>query len=844
MTKFVSLLLLLCLYSCQNSEPIWLGYLIKSQSPGFNSLELANKSETDLDQFLYANFIAEPNIEKISNLQLRNYISAKKLIAEERYTKAKTLLKSTITPVSFSQINKIIFENEINLLLINIALETAQFQNASKLLTKHNNARTNNFLIDQHFSIKYLIAEAKLKYESSEPKLAMAAIHYALHLQVTHFPSFLLLHQELLVIKATYLINEGEEGRSIANGLFKKIMKDSTSINLYNVSLTNLISINSNKNKKEAKALLDQGFKGINNMNQSEQNYFLITYLYYYMVNGSHKDKSDALKVLDLYRSDLKEPCIKNKYVFDLFKVDILKTIERFEEAEDLLNVIKVHEICEEHLKKLITYYINSTKASAQNSNIKIDSTISFLNENRKLSKELFSDLHFSDAYVQITDQIYEILHSRFGKTIPLKYHSLIINLYQDTKNRELSITNIQDLTDFAEENTALSKINFEINEGLRISNDFKETSSFTDPIYKNLYDNYKIRDSTIQVIYQSIADPDPPIIKTELLKKHLLQDTTTLVLALKIHDYYHIISYDGENLKLNKFQEDYITSLNEKVTLNKNLKFSKTKKTEYEKFMDKISPGNNKLIVIPDGIINLFPFDLDHHQYYIETNINKIYDRRKIYLQKGEVGLLAFSDSTTRKTTKPQEVGELYNDFEECQAIKNIIGKDTKFKSGKNCTMEVFTKFLSYDALHLVTHAYGNTDNRFSSYLYLRDSIGSPVKVYLNELYKIKKSPQFICLSACDTGKGTQISGQGNYSLSKPFLMRGTETVLKSYWNIDDQATKLFMREFYKNWTNGIPINQALNMTKGNFKESNEYSNPFFWAGFILEGNPNLYLK
>ena len=87
-------------------------------------------------------------------------------------------------------------------------------------------------------------------------------------------------------------------------------------------------------------------------------------------------------------------------------------------------------------------------------------------------------------------------------------------------------------------------------------------------------------------------------------------------------------------------------------------------------------------------------------------------------------------------------------------------------------------------------------------------------------------------------------MAGAGTYSIARSFLHKGSEAVMKTLWDVDDQATKEFMIMFYTKWKDGLSCGEALRETKQVFKSSKNYSDPTYWAGFILEGNPNLYIS
>ena len=98
------------------------------------------------------------------------------------------------------------------------------------------------------------------------------------------------------------------------------------------------------------------------------------------------------------------------------------------------------------------------------------------------------------------------------------------------------------------------------------------------------------------------------------------------------------------------------------------------------------------------------------------------------------------------------------------------------------------------------------------------------------------------LVLSACQTGLG-EIKGDGVFGLQRGFKKAGAQTIIMSLWNVDDNATQMLMTEFYKNLTSGLSKRESFIKAQNavrNFKgiingESRDFSNPKYWAAFIM---------
>lgn len=93
------------------------------------------------------------------------------------------------------------------------------------------------------------------------------------------------------------------------------------------------------------------------------------------------------------------------------------------------------------------------------------------------------------------------------------------------------------------------------------------------------------------------------------------------------------------------------------------------------------------------------------------------------------------------------------------------------------------------------------------------------------------------IVLSACDTGVGKFVQGEGILGLPYALYVAGNKNLLLTLWPIDDDATKEFMHEFFGYIKIGNSASDALAKTKRTFVRSEHYSDPRYWAPFVLYG-------
>jgi CHAT domain-containing protein len=96
------------------------------------------------------------------------------------------------------------------------------------------------------------------------------------------------------------------------------------------------------------------------------------------------------------------------------------------------------------------------------------------------------------------------------------------------------------------------------------------------------------------------------------------------------------------------------------------------------------------------------------------------------------------------------------------------------------------------------------------------------------------------VVLSACQTGRGQLLSGEGIVGLGRAFLCAGARTVAVSLWNVSDISTSQLMESFYRHLTAGMGNAAALRATKLQMLRSdNETRHPYYWASFVIVGKP-----
>ena len=91
--------------------------------------------------------------------------------------------------------------------------------------------------------------------------------------------------------------------------------------------------------------------------------------------------------------------------------------------------------------------------------------------------------------------------------------------------------------------------------------------------------------------------------------------------------------------------------------------------------------------------------------------------------------------------------------------------------------------------------------------------------------------------MSACSSGQSVAVGGDELLGLMRGFLQAGARSVLVALWDIDDNSTNDFMRAFYREVVAGTTLAGAVQ--KAMLEIRNRYPHPYFWAPFLLVGEP-----
>lgn len=141
--------------------------------------------------------------------------------------------------------------------------------------------------------------------------------------------------------------------------------------------------------------------------------------------------------------------------------------------------------------------------------------------------------------------------------------------------------------------------------------------------------------------------------------------------------------------------------------------------------------------------------------------------------------------------------------------------------------------------AIHFATHGLFDASHPELSGLALTPGKdGDDGVLRVDDVFNLKLDADLVVLSACETGVGKQVSGEGLVGLTRAFFYAGTPSLVVSLWQVADDPTPRLMLDFYRRLNDRVAKAEALRRSKLALIRSGTYSHPFYWAPFVLVGD------
>ena len=265
------------------------------------------------------------------------------------------------------------------------------------------------------------------------------------------------------------------------------------------------------------------------------------------------------------------------------------------------------------------------------------------------------------------------------------------------------------------------------------------------------------------------------------------------------------------------------------------------------------------KLIIIPDEEIGWLSFDaflrrrpepvqtdyeglsylINDYTFSYSYSSSLVFGKTSWNRKKGNV--MAFSPGYDNSGTDQNSPAALHGASSEISSVFTFF-PGTRF-TGENATKSNFLSALHDSAIfHLAMHS--RSDSLNSKYSYLMFETGNEPsasgKLYNYEISLSRIKSPMVVLSACNSGTGTLLYGEGMMSLARGFILAGASSVIKTAWEINDQTSTTIISRFYYHLSRGETKDIAMRNAKLDYLKSSvpAYTNPYYWAAYEVLGD------
>ena len=268
-----------------------------------------------------------------------------------------------------------------------------------------------------------------------------------------------------------------------------------------------------------------------------------------------------------------------------------------------------------------------------------------------------------------------------------------------------------------------------------------------------------------------------------------------------------------------------------------------------YQTLLGELEPGISRLrslLVVPDGALHLVPFEgledsrgrllLERHvvSYAPSASVAAALRARRVRRPHRPLRLLAYADPP------PSTLGPLPTAATEARSITRLYPAGAvDVRQGRRAS-ESWLKHApleGYDALHFATHGLYDDAAPGRSALLLAADMGEDGLLQVREIAALSLRASLVALSACETGLGEMVTGEGVLGLARAFLHAGADSVAMTLWRVPDVATSELMQAFYRRLRSGEPAADALRAAKLELRAARPRRSAYHWAGVVLSG-------
>ena len=286
---------------------------------------------------------------------------------------------------------------------------------------------------------------------------------------------------------------------------------------------------------------------------------------------------------------------------------------------------------------------------------------------------------------------------------------------------------------------------------------------------------------------------------------------------------------------------ENTISAFRQNITTRNSAALNQQTQILYRQLFAPALPAikTKKLIIVPHGALHYLPFAAlsDGKEYLIDRFSIRMLPSASVlnFLQVRE----KHAETGTALIFGNPKLGDPKYDLkfaqDEALAIGKIIPKSNVLLRAEASETNLKKYGGNYAIIHLAVHGIFDMDKPLDSALLLSRDKDNDGMLKAGDLYNLSLNADLVTLSACETALGKVSTGDDVVGFTRGFLYAGTRSLISSLWQVDDQATRDLMVNFYSNLTK-MKKDEALR--EAQLKVKKQYPQPFYWAAFLLTGS------
>lgn len=270
---------------------------------------------------------------------------------------------------------------------------------------------------------------------------------------------------------------------------------------------------------------------------------------------------------------------------------------------------------------------------------------------------------------------------------------------------------------------------------------------------------------------------------------------------------------------------------------------------------------GAKRLVIVADGALHYLPFGalpvpasddaapvplLDNHEVVSLPSASALALLRKEQAGRPEAPRLAAIVADPLFDPKDTAFARLPASRQEADAIASLVPADqVRLAVGAEASLDAVRgdRLAGFRTIHFATHGVIDAEYPARSGLALStvDAEGRPREGFLRlrDVYGLRLDAGLVVLSGCRTALGREVRGEGLSGLTQAFFHAGATRLVASLWKVEDRATAELMTRFYRAmWIEGRPPAAALREAQLSLRRERRWRDPYFWAGFVLQGD------